>query len=251
MASREGGCSFKRQTWRTFLAFSCTTSMPGIAIFPDLYTEVLRSWEKPVSYKVLSTQTSHYSSILNKEVHGYGEMHKVEETLASYLSPESSSSTRSPVLPSKPVRTTSELRCQGDGWSIGQSIVAVRTRLGWTLQGTVPSVGCPSTPHQCMHTSLVPVQDELLHHVQRLWQLDTVPYRECKEVTRFKQDQEALQLLDRMTLTLEIEGVRCLATPLLCHKDMPLLNGTRDSVLPNIRSVERRLLKDPEKAETY
>ncbi len=64
---------------------------------------------KPVSYRVNSTQTSHYSSILNKEVHGYGEMPKVEETLASYLSPEPSSSARSPVLPTKPVRTTSAL----------------------------------------------------------------------------------------------------------------------------------------------
>ncbi len=36
-------------------------------------------------------------------------MAKAEETLASYLSPESSSSTRSPVLPNKPVRTTSAL----------------------------------------------------------------------------------------------------------------------------------------------
>ncbi len=77
------------------------------------------------------------------------------------------------------------------------------------------------------------------------------PYRECKEVTRSKQDQEALQLLDRKTLSLEIEGVRRLATPLLRHKDIPWLNATRDSVLPNLRSVERRLLKDPEKAETY
>ncbi len=65
--------------------------------------------EKLVSYRVYSTQTSHYSSILNKEVHGYGEMPKAEETLASYLSPESSSSARSPVLPTKPVRTTSAL----------------------------------------------------------------------------------------------------------------------------------------------
>ncbi len=81
--------------------------------------------------------------------------------------------------------------------------------------------------------------------------MDTVPYQKCKEVTRSKQDQEALQILDRKTLTLEIEGVLRLATPLLRHKDMPLLNAMRDSVLPNLRSVERRLLKDPEKTETY
>ncbi len=36
-------------------------------------------------------------------------MPKVEETLASYLSPESSSSIKSPILPTKPVRITSAL----------------------------------------------------------------------------------------------------------------------------------------------
>ncbi|KAI2661983.1 ORF V: Enzymatic polyprotein [Labeo rohita] len=65
------------------------------------------------------------------------------------------------------------------------------------------------------------------------------------------QDQEALQLLDCKTLTLEMEGVHRLATPLLRHKDMPLLKAPRESVLSNLRSVERRLLKDPERAETY
>ncbi len=73
------------------------------------FTEVWRSWEKQVSYRVYSTQTSHYSSILNKKGHGYGEMSKVEETLVSYLSPESSSSIKSPILPNKPVRITSAL----------------------------------------------------------------------------------------------------------------------------------------------
>lgn len=99
-------------------------------------------------------------------------------------------------------------------------------------------MGCPSTPRQCLLTSLVPVQDELLHHIQKLWQLDTVPYRECKEVSHSKQDQETLQLLDLKTLTLEIEGVHHLATPLLHHRDMPLLNAQRDSVLPNLCSVD-------------
>ncbi len=60
LASRKGRRSFKGQTWQTLFTFSCTTSMPGI-------TEVWRSWERPVSYRVYSTQTSHYSSILNKK----------------------------------------------------------------------------------------------------------------------------------------------------------------------------------------
>ncbi len=65
--------------------------------------------KETVSYRVYSTQTSHYSPILNKKEHGYGEMLQVEETLASYLSPESSSSIKFPILPNKPVRITSAL----------------------------------------------------------------------------------------------------------------------------------------------
>ncbi len=65
--------------------------------------------KETVSYRVYSTQTSHYSPILNKKEHGYGEMPQVEETLASYLSPESSSSIKFPILPNKPVRITSAL----------------------------------------------------------------------------------------------------------------------------------------------
>ncbi len=72
-----------------------------------------RSWEKPFSYRAYSTQASHYSSILHKKYikkeHGYEEMPKVEETLASYLSPESSSSIKSTILPTKPVKITSAL----------------------------------------------------------------------------------------------------------------------------------------------
>ncbi len=54
----------------------------GLLLFPDLHTEVWRSWEKPVSYRVYSTQASHYSSIYKKKKkkkkeHGYGEMPKV------------------------------------------------------------------------------------------------------------------------------------------------------------------------------
>ncbi len=73
--------------------------------------KVWRSWEKPVSYRVYSTQISHYSSILNKEVHGYGEMPKVEEMLASYLSPESSWSARSPLTVHAPLPNRQHKEC--------------------------------------------------------------------------------------------------------------------------------------------
>ncbi len=53
-------------------------------------------------------------------------MLKVEETLANYLSPESSSSARSPVLPTKPVRTTSAQ--VGKAYSVaGQAAACLHT----------------------------------------------------------------------------------------------------------------------------
>ncbi len=53
-------------------------------------------------------------------------MPKVEETLASYLSPESSSSARFPVLPTKPVRTISAL--VGKAYSVaGQAAACLQT----------------------------------------------------------------------------------------------------------------------------
>ncbi len=52
----------------------------------------------------------------------------MEETLVSYLSPESSSSARSPVLPTKPVRTTSAL--VGKAYSAtGQAAACLQTML--------------------------------------------------------------------------------------------------------------------------
>ncbi len=53
-------------------------------------------------------------------------MPKVEETLARYISPESSSSAKSPVLPTKPVRTISAL--VGKAYSaIGQAAACLHT----------------------------------------------------------------------------------------------------------------------------
>ncbi|KAL0153282.1 hypothetical protein M9458_051409 [Cirrhinus mrigala] len=128
------------------------------------------------------------------------------------------------ITPTEPIR-----------WGGRGAPAAVHTRLGWTLQGPIPSMGCPPGPRQCLLTSMAPM----------------VPQWEGKEVTRSKQDQEALQLLDQKTLILDMEGIHRLATPLLRRKDMPLLKAPKESVLPTLRSVERRLLKDPLKAEVY
>ncbi|KAL0196824.1 hypothetical protein M9458_005364, partial [Cirrhinus mrigala] len=124
------------------------------------------------------------------------------------------------ITPTEPIR-----------WDSRGAPAAVQMRLGWTLQGPIPSMGCPPGPRQCLLTSMAPIQDELLQN----W--------EGKE--------EALKLLDQKTLILDMEGIHRLATPLLRRKDMPLLKAPKESVLPTLRSVERRLLKDPLKAEVY
>lgn len=80
----------------------------GLPFFPDLHTEVSKSWKKPFSSRI-STTASSFSSVIGAREKGYGMMPKVEESLATYLSPEAASSLKPPTLPTKPCRITSNL----------------------------------------------------------------------------------------------------------------------------------------------
>ncbi len=128
---------------------------------------------------------------------------------------------------------------------------AVNTKLGWTLQGPAKYVKGNISSTQCLLTSTLSPSEELSRHVERLWQLDTLPYRSEKLVTRSKRDQEAVKLLEEKTVRVNVDGVQRYATPLLRVKDMPRLQAPKEAVLANLRSVERRLMKDPEKAAVY
>ncbi|KAI2663288.1 Transposon Tf2-6 polyprotein [Labeo rohita] len=75
----------------------------------DLHDELARSWSKPYSSRVFVPSTSIYSTIVDSQARGYMMMPQVEETLAGYLSPGSSSSLKKPMLPTKPCRLTSSL----------------------------------------------------------------------------------------------------------------------------------------------
>lgn len=81
----------------------------GLPFFPDLHKEISRTWERPHSSRISSPNVIDYSNVMGARDMGYGKMPKVEEALASYLSPESASSLKTPVLPSKPCRETSAL----------------------------------------------------------------------------------------------------------------------------------------------
>lgn len=77
---------------------------------------------------------------------------------------------------------------------------AVNTKLGWTLQGPIKYVkGCRSLS-QCLLTYTLSASEELSRHVERLWQLDTLPYCSEKLVTRSKRDKEAINLLEAKTV---------------------------------------------------
>lgn len=128
---------------------------------------------------------------------------------------------------------------------------AVKTRLGWTLQGLTKHIKQQSTQSQCLHISVHSPTTELLQNVERLWQLDVIPYKSEKIVKRSRQDQEAVHLLETKTTRVEVGGIQRYATPLLRVKNMPQLCAPKEAVLANLRSTERRLLRDPERAAAY
>lgn len=128
---------------------------------------------------------------------------------------------------------------------------AMRTRLGWTLQGPAKSLESQLESQQCLYTSCSPLSVELQRNVEKLWQVDVLPYKSEKEVTRSKEDHEALQILEARTRRVDVKGVLRYATPLLRRKDAPLFQATQEATLPSLRSMERRLSKDPVRAAAY
>lgn len=127
---------------------------------------------------------------------------------------------------------------------------AVKTRLGWTLQGPAHELKRGLNQQHCLFTTTSSNAD-LFAQVERLWQMDVLPYRSEKTVTRSKLDREAVQLLDEKTVRVNVNGVMRYATPLLRVKDMPCLRAPREAVLPQLRSTERKLAKNPEQAAAY
>ncbi|MCJ8743458.1 hypothetical protein PDJAM_G00094200 [Pangasius djambal] len=81
----------------------------SLPFFSDLHTEVSRSWGWPFSARLFSPASSYYANVAGLDHSGYRAMPRVEQTLASYLSPGTASFLKAPALPSKPLRTTSAL----------------------------------------------------------------------------------------------------------------------------------------------
>ncbi|XP_038071933.1 uncharacterized protein LOC119740637 [Patiria miniata] len=128
--------------------------------------------------------------------------------------------------------------------------VAIYTRLGWTLQGPTGNHDL-QLEQRVFKTSTFPVTNDLLQHVQMLWQADVLPYANDKEVTRSKQDQYALKMLESKTTRVSLDGVQRYATPLLRTKDGNRFQVTKDAVLPTLRRAEKRLQKHPQLAKKH
>ncbi|XP_026056216.1 uncharacterized protein LOC113041867 [Carassius auratus] len=77
--------------------------------------------------------------------------------------------------------------------------VAVHTALGWALQGAVMGTTDQAPVQQCFFISTAHTDDLLYRNVERLWQLDVLPFRNEKLVVRSRQDNEAMQLLESQT----------------------------------------------------
>lgn len=128
---------------------------------------------------------------------------------------------------------------------------AIKTRLGWTLQGPARLLLNPLHPQQILFTSVSSKQTKLMRNVVKLWELDILPYRNEKLVTRSREDQTALELLNKGTVRVDINGVQRYATPLLRKAKMACLNAPQEAVMPHLRRTEQHLLKDPRRAATY
>ncbi|KAL0153220.1 hypothetical protein M9458_051474, partial [Cirrhinus mrigala] len=87
-----------------------TRSLP---FFPDLHAEISRSWGRPFSARLFVPASDYYGNVVGLDERAYKAMPRVEQTLASYLSPGAASSLKAPTLPSKPLRTTSSLVGKG------------------------------------------------------------------------------------------------------------------------------------------
>lgn len=128
---------------------------------------------------------------------------------------------------------------------------AVHTQLGWALQGPDGLLQHQVPTQQCFLTTLSSPPDDLYKHVEQLWKPDVLPYRSDKLVTRSRQDNEAVEILESMTKCVNDGDILRYATPLLRMRDAPLLKATKDIMMPNLRSTERRLARSPDRAKVY
>lgn len=143
----------------------------------------------------------------------------------------------------------------------GEGPAAVHTRLGWALQGpSLLHVG--SQNRDSVHPESVNVVQTLFHetysvqsnlhrNVEKLWQINVLPFQSNKSITRSKQDLEALALLESKTACVTVAGVNRYATPMLRLKTAPTLQASKSAVMVSLHRTERQFVRSPDRAAIY
>ncbi len=78
-----------------------------------------------------------------------------------------------------------------------------------------------------------------------------LPFQPVKDITRSKQDRDALKMLETKTKRVEVDGVFRYATPLLRKGNAMVLHAGPESVMALLRATERRLNSNSVLAEVY
>ena len=123
--------------------------------------------------------------------------------------------------------------------------VAVRTKLGWAIQGPMLKSRRRNEVNFLSAQSTMEADKVLHENVCRLWQSDAQMYLDRKQATRSKQDQRAVDLLEEKSTYVNVGGLVRVATPLLWRRDHEMLTCPADAVLPALKRNEQRLQRDP------
>lgn len=78
-----------------------------------------------------------------------------------------------------------------------------------------------------------------------MWQLDILPYKSEKIITRSREDTEAFRMLEEKTVRVEVDSIQQYAAPLMWKKNLPSLEAPKEDVLSHLRNTEKCQVKDP------
>ena len=140
----------------------------------------------------------------------------------------------------------------------------VQTLLGWSIQGNlstysqqVNSKTLANDFHlKCLNTATTPISmggfnQSLYQMVERLWKMESLVSVSEKEACRSRMDKRAVAKLEQETYRESVDGVLRYHTPLLWIREDVKLFSQPKAVIPRLRSLERKCIKEPKLAEAF
>ena len=124
--------------------------------------------------------------------------------------------------------------------------VAIKTVFGWTLTGTVKGF-IPERKRQVMHISKTAPEDELSNMLQQWWTTESFGSKFEGDDAKSPEDIRAVKVMENTTKKLDNRY----ETGLLWKSDDVRLPCNKAVATNRLRSLERSLLRQPQKAEAY